>query len=88
MYVYVSRLQPTEDEIDMYRSMADRRQDLHPVDQFMLELCEIPHLSLRIDVCLTLWDFPWQLDSTSQVTIATSEPSLYSRIALQCFGSK
>ena len=61
------RYQPTEDEIDMYRAHAHRKHELHPVDQFMLDLCEIPCLSVRIDICMTLWEFPWQYESTCQV---------------------
>lgn len=63
----IRRYQPTEDEIDMYKAYIDRRHELHPIDQFMLELCEIPCLSVRIDVCLTLWDFPWQYESAVQL---------------------
>lgn len=63
----IRRYQPTQDEIDMYKEYVNKRQELHPVDQFMLDLCEIPCLSIRIDVCLTLWDFPWQYEGTCQL---------------------
>lgn len=63
----IRRYQPTEDEIDMYKAYANKRHELHPVDQFMLELCEIPCLSIRIDICLTMWEFPWQYESTCQL---------------------
>ncbi|KAL4234515.1 hypothetical protein ACF0H5_006158 [Mactra antiquata] len=63
----IRRYQPTEDEIDMYKAYSHKKHELHPVDQFMVELCEIPCLSVRIDICLTLWDFPWQYDSTCQL---------------------
>lgn len=63
----IRRYQPTQDEIDMYKEYVNKRHELHPVDQFMLELCEIPCLSIRIDVCLTLWDFPWQYEGTCQL---------------------
>ncbi|XP_053400909.1 formin-F-like isoform X2 [Mercenaria mercenaria] len=63
----IRRYQPTEDEIDMYKAYANKKHELHPVDQFMLELCEIPCLSIRIDICLTLWEFPWQFESTCQL---------------------
>ncbi|XP_052230012.1 delphilin-like [Dreissena polymorpha] len=63
----IRRYQPNEEEIDMYRAHAHRKHELHPVDQFMLELCEIPCLSIRIDICLILWEFPWQYDSTCQL---------------------
>lgn len=63
----IRRYQPSEDEIDMYKAYAHKKHELHPVDQFMLELCEIPCLSIRIDICLTLWEFPWQYESTCQL---------------------
>lgn len=65
----ITRYQPTEDEIDMYKAYAHKKHELHPVDQFMLELCEIPCLNIRIDICLTLWEFPWQFESTCQVDV-------------------
>ena len=58
----------------MYKEYVNKRSELHPVDQFMLELCEIPCLSIRIDVCLTLWDFPWQYEGTCQVSITYGTP--------------
>lgn len=63
----IRRYQPTEDEIDMYKAYAHKRHELHPVDLFMLELCEIPCLNIRIDICLTIWEFPWQFESTCQL---------------------
>jgi len=61
----------------MYKAHAHRKHELHPVDQFMLELCEIPCLSIRIDICLVLWEFPWQYDSTCQVTVEPQKSSLH-----------
>ncbi|XP_052817422.1 delphilin-like isoform X3 [Mya arenaria] len=63
----IRRYQPNDEEIDMYKAHAHRKHELHPVDQFLLELCEIPCLSIRIDICLILWEFPWQYDSTCQL---------------------
>ena len=39
----------------MYRQSRD---SLAPVDRFMLDLCEIPKLGMRIDLALALWDLP------------------------------
>lgn len=68
----------------MYKAYAHKKHELHPVDQFMLELCEIPCLSIRIDICLTLWEFPWQYESTCQVPIETAEESARTK---KCFSS-
>jgi hypothetical protein len=51
----------------MYAMYENRRDELHPVDQFMLDLCQIPCVGLRLDLVLTLWDFPRQFESTNQV---------------------
>ncbi|CAG5116115.1 unnamed protein product [Candidula unifasciata] len=52
------RYQPTSDDREMYKGCTQRQDSLHHVDQFMLELCQIPNLSLRLDLTLTLWEFP------------------------------
>ncbi|XP_025088172.1 uncharacterized protein LOC112560491 [Pomacea canaliculata] len=52
------RLQPTEEDMEMFGMYSSSRDFLEPVDRFMLDICEIPKLSLRIDLALSLWDFP------------------------------
>ncbi|KAK3588370.1 hypothetical protein CHS0354_007799 [Potamilus streckersoni] len=63
----IRRYQPTQDEIDMYRQYVGREQELHDVDRFMLELSNIQCLSVRLDLVLTLWDFPRQYEAIEQL---------------------
>ncbi|KAJ8309781.1 hypothetical protein KUTeg_011646 [Tegillarca granosa] len=62
----IRRYQPTQDEVEMYKMYSNRRHELHPVDQFMLQLCEIKCLRIRLDLVLILWDFPRQMACVSE----------------------
>ncbi|KAL3859145.1 hypothetical protein ACJMK2_009377 [Sinanodonta woodiana] len=63
----IRRYQPTQDEIDMYRQYLGREHELHDVDRFMIELSNIQCLSVRLDLVLTLWDFPRQYEAIEQL---------------------
>jgi hypothetical protein len=52
------RFQPTTEDAELFKLYQDRRDMLEPVDRFMLDLCNVPKLSLRIDLVLALWDLP------------------------------
>ncbi|XP_070205556.1 formin-like protein 3 [Littorina saxatilis] len=54
----LKRFQPTADDTEMFKMYRRSRDSLAPVDRFMLDLCEIPKLSVRIDLALALWDLP------------------------------
>ncbi|GFN77128.1 disheveled-associated activator of morphogenesis 2-like protein [Plakobranchus ocellatus] len=62
----LKRYQPTTEDIEMYRMYSDKRDSLHDVDRFMLALCEIPRLRIRLDLVGTLWDFPDQYISLEE----------------------
>ncbi|CAL1533255.1 unnamed protein product [Lymnaea stagnalis] len=56
----LKRYQPNAEDKEMYKLYTDKRDTLHNADRFMLELCEIPQLSHRLDLVLTIWELPDQ----------------------------
>ncbi|CAJ1084478.1 formin-like protein 13 [Xyrichtys novacula] len=52
------RYVPTMDDIEKYKSLKGPVSELHIVDQYMLEMCNIPHLSSQLDLLLTLRELP------------------------------
>ncbi|KAM6248862.1 disheveled-associated activator of morphogenesis 2-like [Porphyrio hochstetteri] len=49
---------PTPKDIERYQSFKGSPSELHVVDQFMLEMCKIPHLGQRLDLLLTIRELP------------------------------
>ncbi|KAK3518994.1 hypothetical protein QTP70_016186 [Hemibagrus guttatus] len=56
------RYVPTPDDIEMYKSYKGDVRELHMVDQYMMELCNIPYLSTRLDLLLTLRELPISIE--------------------------
>ncbi|XP_047428453.1 formin-like protein 13 [Mugil cephalus] len=52
------RYVPTMDDVEMYKSHKGPVAELHIVDQYMLEMCNIPYLSTQLDLLLTLRELP------------------------------
>ncbi|XP_068997946.1 uncharacterized protein [Embiotoca jacksoni] len=52
------RYVPTVDDVEMYKSHKGPVTELHIVDQYMLEMCNIPCLSTQLDLLLTLRELP------------------------------
>ncbi|XP_071429254.1 uncharacterized protein [Pithys albifrons albifrons] len=52
------RYMPTPKDVERYLSFKGLCSELHVVDQFMLEMCKIPHLGQRLDLLLTLRELP------------------------------
>ncbi|XP_078506603.1 disheveled-associated activator of morphogenesis 2-like [Lissotriton helveticus] len=52
------RYVPTAKDIKMYQSFNGQIADLHIVDQFMFEMCKIPHLSIWLDLLLNVRELP------------------------------
>ncbi|CAM4641232.1 unnamed protein product [Lepidochelys olivacea] len=52
------RYLPTPKDLEMYQSFKGSPSELHVVDQFMLEMCKIPHLGQRLDLLLTIRELP------------------------------
>ncbi|KAL1020596.1 hypothetical protein UPYG_G00002190 [Umbra pygmaea] len=55
------RYVPTPDDVEMFKSYKGSVSDLHIVDQYMMEMCNIPYLSTRLDLLLTLRELPISL---------------------------
>lgn len=49
---------PTLDDVEMYKSHKGPVTELHVVDQYMMEMCNIPYLSTQLDLLLTLRELP------------------------------
>ncbi|XP_009869524.1 PREDICTED: uncharacterized protein LOC104275299 [Apaloderma vittatum] len=49
---------PTPKDVERYQSFKGSPSELHVVDQFMLEMCKIPHLGQRLDLLLTVRELP------------------------------
>ncbi|XP_019960825.2 uncharacterized protein [Paralichthys olivaceus] len=52
------RYVPTMDDVEMYKSHKGPVAELHIVDQYMMEMCNIPYLSKQLDLLLTLRELP------------------------------
>lgn len=52
------RYVPTMDDVEKYKSHKGPVSELHIVDQYMMEMCNIPHLSTQLDLLLTLRELP------------------------------
>ncbi|XP_023122489.1 uncharacterized protein LOC111566228 [Amphiprion ocellaris] len=52
------RYVPTVDDVEMYKSHKGPVTELHVVDQYMMEMCNIPYLSTQLDLLLTLRELP------------------------------
>ncbi|XP_027737020.1 disheveled-associated activator of morphogenesis 2-like [Empidonax traillii] len=52
------RYMPTAKDAERYQSFRGLCSELHVVDQFMLEMCKIPHLGQRLDLLLTVRELP------------------------------
>ncbi|XP_069506238.1 formin-I-like [Ambystoma mexicanum] len=52
------RYVPTLNDIKMYQSLTGSPSELHIVDQFMFEMCNIPNLSRRLDLLLIIRELP------------------------------
>ncbi|XP_034392373.1 formin-like protein 12 isoform X2 [Cyclopterus lumpus] len=49
---------PTLSDVEMYKSHKGPVAELHIVDQYMMEMCNIPCLSTQLDLLLTLRELP------------------------------
>ncbi|XP_038070058.1 protein diaphanous homolog 3-like isoform X2 [Patiria miniata] len=56
------RYYPTAEDMETYRKFKDRQAELEHADQFMLQLCEIPHLKTRLDVLMVINELPVQYE--------------------------
>ncbi|TSL61285.1 Cerebellin-4 [Bagarius yarrelli] len=63
------RYLPTPDDIEMYKSYKGDVSELHLVDQYMRELCNIPYLSTRLDLLLTLRELPISIEDLTPLII-------------------
>eukprot|EP00066_Takifugu_rubripes_P011845 XP_011601111.1 PREDICTED: formin-like protein 5 [Takifugu rubripes] len=52
------RYVPTVDDVEKYKSHKGPVSELHIVDQYMMEMCNIPFLSTQLDLLLTLRELP------------------------------
>ncbi|XP_077432544.1 uncharacterized protein LOC144058132 isoform X2 [Vanacampus margaritifer] len=52
------RYVPTVEDVDMYKSYKGAVSELHIVDQYMKEMCDIPYLSTQLDLLLTMRELP------------------------------
>ncbi|XP_061591180.1 uncharacterized protein LOC133456670 [Cololabis saira] len=52
------RYVPTVDDVEKYKSHKGPVTELHIVDQYMMEMCNIPCLSTQLDLLLTLRELP------------------------------
>ncbi|XP_030209693.1 formin-like protein 3 isoform X2 [Gadus morhua] len=52
------RYVPTPDDVEMYKSHKGPLAELHIVDRYMMEMCNISYLSRRLDILLTLRELP------------------------------
>uniref|UniRef100_A0A8C1L8I6 Formin-like protein 13 n=1 Tax=Cyprinus carpio TaxID=7962 RepID=A0A8C1L8I6_CYPCA len=63
------RYMPTPDDIEMYKSHKGDPNELHVVDQYMMEMCNIPNLSARLDLLLTMRELPICMEDLTPLII-------------------
>ncbi|XP_050952739.1 uncharacterized protein LOC127154901 [Labeo rohita] len=63
------RYVPTLDDIEMYKSHKGNSRELHVVDQYMMEMCNIPNLSARLDLLLTMRELPICMEDLTPLII-------------------
>nr|XP_033819846.1 delphilin-like isoform X3 [Geotrypetes seraphini] len=52
------RYVPTPKDVQIYQSFRGSVSGLHIVDQFMFEMCNIPHINRRLDILLIIRELP------------------------------
>ena len=57
------RFQPSADEIEMYKLFKGDISKTTDVDKFMIKLCNIPKLGIRLDVLLTVRELPCEIEA-------------------------
>ncbi|XP_059384383.1 uncharacterized protein LOC132118513 isoform X2 [Carassius carassius] len=60
---------PTPDDTEMYKSHKGDPSEMHVVDQYMMEMCNIPNLSARLDLLLTLRELPICMEDLTPLII-------------------
>ena len=71
--VALKRFQPNTDELEMYKSFQGDASTLSVVDKFMLKLCQIPNLSRKLDILLTMMEVPSQFHDIQPPIISLLE---------------
>ncbi|XP_022106472.1 protein diaphanous homolog 3-like [Acanthaster planci] len=56
------RYYPTAEDMETYKKFKERQAELENADQFMLQLCEIPHLKTKLDVLMVVNELPVQYE--------------------------
>ncbi|XP_043566142.1 uncharacterized protein LOC122560035 isoform X1 [Chiloscyllium plagiosum] len=56
------RYVPTPDDVEKYKMYKGSPADLHIVDQYMMEMCNVSCLSHRLDLILSIREFPETID--------------------------
>ncbi len=64
----LKRLQPSEEEKELCRRYKGDVGNLQLADTFMLELCEVPMLSTRLDLLFLARDFPSNFEGLEPVS--------------------
>lgn len=59
--IAMKRFQPSEEDREMYKNYKESKDKLQNEDQFLMKLCEIPLLQTRLDLLLTVREFPSNL---------------------------
>ncbi|XP_005162511.3 uncharacterized protein isoform X2 [Danio rerio] len=63
------RYVPTPDDVEMYKSHKGDSAELHVVDQYMMEMCNIPNLSAHLDLLLTMRELPISMEDLAPLII-------------------
>jgi len=71
--VALKRFQPNTDELEMYKCFQGDTSTLSVVDKFMLKLCQIPNLSRKLDILLTIMEVPSQFHDIQPPIISLLE---------------
>ncbi|XP_038659028.1 protein diaphanous homolog 3 [Scyliorhinus canicula] len=66
------RYVPTPNDIEKYKTYKGSQADLHIVDQYMMEMCNISYLSHRLDLILSMRELP--------VTVSDLQPLIRQKI--------
>jgi len=56
------KLAPTPEEFESYKKYPGDKTQLSEIDQFLMRLMEVPNLKARLDLMLTIHEFPLQFE--------------------------
>ncbi|KAI8504652.1 Cerebellin-4 [Branchiostoma belcheri] len=78
------RYLPTSEEQELFRAYKGDRSELESTDQFMLEMCSVPMVEVRLDLLMVLVELPEQIQDLTP-SIHTTSGACQELVGQKCF---